>query len=171
MILFLSVFSVSCSVIGCWWLGWGHVPKERRLPIGFLSAHVSAATVHVLSRVSPITLALSLSLTIFIILYSILLSLHSYSWCFYSVSPFLCSSSYIWQFLICSTTLCFFFLSLSFSPVTLSYVLPPSVFTSPPTHRQFSFLSAANIFSVSPDFELQAMLSVSFPIYHYPSRE
>lgn len=36
------------------------MPKERRLPIGFLSAHVTAATVHVLSRVSPITLALSL---------------------------------------------------------------------------------------------------------------
>lgn len=35
------------------------MPKERRLPIGFLSAHVTAATVHVLSRVSPITLAFS----------------------------------------------------------------------------------------------------------------
>ena len=59
--LSLSLFSlsVSRSVIGCWWLGWGHVPKEeRRLPIGLLSAHVTAATVHVLSRVSPITLAL-----------------------------------------------------------------------------------------------------------------
>lgn len=39
--------------------------QERRLPIGFLSAHVSAATVHVLSRVSPIRLALSLSLTFY----------------------------------------------------------------------------------------------------------
>lgn len=35
------------------------MPKERRLPIGFLSAHVTAATVHVLSRVSPIVLAFS----------------------------------------------------------------------------------------------------------------
>ncbi len=40
------------------------MPKERRLPIGFLSAHVTAATVHVLSRVSPVMLALSLSLTL-----------------------------------------------------------------------------------------------------------
>lgn len=63
--ILLSLFSlVSCSVIGWWWLGWGHLPKERRLPIGFLSAHVTAATVHVLSRVSPITLALSPSLTL-----------------------------------------------------------------------------------------------------------
>lgn len=31
---------------------------ERRLLIGCLSAHVTAATVHVLSRVSPVTLAL-----------------------------------------------------------------------------------------------------------------
>lgn len=35
------------------------MPKERRLPIGFFSAHVTAATVHVLSRVSFITLAFS----------------------------------------------------------------------------------------------------------------
>lgn len=59
---FSLVFSASRLMIGCWWLGWGHVPKERRLPIGFFSAHVTAATVHVLSRVSPIMLALSLTL-------------------------------------------------------------------------------------------------------------
>lgn len=32
---------------------------ERRLLIGCLSAHVTAAAVHVLSRVSPVTLALN----------------------------------------------------------------------------------------------------------------
>lgn len=35
------------------------MPAERWLLIGCLSAHVTAATVHVLSRVSPVTLALN----------------------------------------------------------------------------------------------------------------
>lgn len=35
------------------------MPAERRLLIGCLSAHVTAATVHVLSGVSPVTLALN----------------------------------------------------------------------------------------------------------------
>lgn len=102
MILFLSVFSVSCSVIGCWWLGWGHVPQERRLPIGFLSAHVTAATVHVLSRVSPITLALSPSLTLF----SCCMIL-TFSWSFYLLLFFL-SPYLFYASLLCSTTLCLF---------------------------------------------------------------
>lgn len=135
--ILLSLFSlVSCSVIGWWWLGWGHVPKERRLPIGFIFAHVTAATVHVLSRVSPITLALSPSLTLTYshnatLAHFLLMFLFSFVGFF--LSPYLFSSFfYISALFHYFMSFSIVFLPLSVSPVTLSYVLPPSVFTPPP---------------------------------------
>lgn len=160
MILFSLVFSVSCSVIGCWWLGWGHVPTERRLPIGFLSAHVTAATVHVLSRVSSITLALSSSLTL------------SYSQSWLSLTSRFCLLFFLSPVLLFFKHLCFvpllhvFFHCFpalicltchSFLCSTIWLHLPPDL---PPR----LFLPLTNIFPISPDFEPQAMLFVSFPI-------
>lgn len=149
------------------------MPTERRLPIGFLSAHVTAATVHVLSRVSPITLALSLSLTFhhYLTLDLTSLTLALFLLMFLSRSVFFTLSLLLFLHSALfhhSMSFSIVFLPLSFSLVALSYVLLPSVFTSnlPPG----PFPPLANIFSVSPDFELQAMLFVSFPIYHCPSR-
>lgn len=139
------------------------MPTERRLPIGFLSAHVTAATVHVLSRVSPIALPLSLS--------SAFGHYRGLNRDFYAPYLYL-PVSYLFELLrLCShfTSLVapvFFHYLMSFSigfpplslpPVTHSYVLPASAL--PPGLS----LSLPNISSVSPDFELQATLFVSPP--------
>lgn len=142
-------------MIGCWWLGWGHVPAERRLPIGFLSAHVTAATVHVLSRVSSITPALSSSWT-FTCRVSRQLDV---SLLFVFLSPVLClfPAALFHYFLSFSVV----FLPLSVSPVTLSHGLPASGFSPSPN---IYLCRLTNIYPISPDFEPRAMLSVSLPI-------
>lgn len=164
MILFSLVFSVSCSVIGCWWLGWGHVPTERRLPIGFLSAHVTAATVHVLSRVSSITLALSSSLTLS---YSQSWLSLTFSRCFYSVCCFSCRlfSSFFRHLCFIPLLHVFFHCFPALICLTCHSFLWSTIWLHlPPDLPPRLFLPLTNIFPISPDFEPQAMLFVSFPI-------
>lgn len=127
------------------------MPKERRLPIGFLSAHVTAATVHVLSRVSPITLAFSF-INISSLSYTQSLACNFYPLLLSVCFPRLISSPLSTSLTV--SALFHFFVSfsivlrpLSFSPVTLAYVLPPSVFpvsfclspTFSPSHLTLNF--------------------------------
>lgn len=126
------------------------MPKERRLPIGFLSAHVTAATVHVLSRVSPITLALSPSLTLTYshnatLAHFLLMFLVSSGFFFVTVSVLL----FFFTSLLCSTTSCLFPL---FSYPYLSHLSLFLMFyhhLSPPSPPQ---LTSQESFCFSPTF-------------------
>lgn len=94
----------------------------------------------------------------------------SFPWCFSSV----CFPRLIFSCVLhlCSLPVSYLlqcFPSVIILPVTFCYLLPPSVFTSP-SSPPCLFLTLANIFSISPDFELQTMLCVPLPIYHYQSQ-
>lgn len=139
-----------------WCLGWGHVPKERRLPVGLLSAHVTAATVHVLSRVSPIPpkcLICSISIGRRIELLSPQL-LHFIVF----LTSFLLLFLHLWPFpalfqVLCLFALCFFLPRPHLHHLSLSLMFYHHL-SSPPPYLPVCFLPLANIFSISPDFEL-----------------
>lgn len=107
------------------------------------------------------------------------------SYCLWLITPALFLLVFLFVFLTLSLLL-FSHLCFRFVPLlhvffhcfpTLIFLTCQSLLRStticlhlPPNLPRSLFLSLANIFSISPDFELQATLFVSFPIYHCPSQ-